>query len=213
MGAQDHIQAFRIALDHISKDGVSGPLVANMMVKCRKVLETHVAKKTYPIANLFGNWAVHTELSTDKSAIEILDELNDLVVERLHGKDVGQFQAEITHRLKLEELRLELIAICNAFHVPQQTIADKSSWAAIKYALLGELCANRLVATAKQKSALPKRYPGAHMLVIGFEITNDPKYLCQFPDNNPRFCYIVDVAYPTKLDAEPIHLVTSIVGL
>lgn len=212
MGAKDHIEAFRKALDHISKDRVAGPLVANVMVKCRKVLETHAAKKTYPIANLFGNWAVHTELSTDKSAIEILDELNDLVVKRLHGKDVGQFHAEITRRLKLDELRLELIAICKAFHVPQQIIADKKSWTAIKYALLDELCANRLVATAKQKSVLLTRYPSANILVIGFEITNDPKHLSQFPDN-PRFCYIVDVAYPTELDAEPIHLITQIVGL
>ena len=47
--ATDHlVQAFADAIAHIEKDGPSAPLVTNMMVQCRRLLEGTGSKKTYP---------------------------------------------------------------------------------------------------------------------------------------------------------------------
>jgi hypothetical protein len=155
--AQNHlVEDLREALAHIEKDGASGPLVTNMMAKCRKLLEGTKSKATYPVAKLFGNWALHTELTSDKAAIEIIEQVNAFVVSLMQGAGGGPFGSEITHRLKLADLRLELLAICKAFHVAQQPIADKSSWAAIQETLLGELCGSR-IATSGSAQAVPRR--------------------------------------------------------
>jgi hypothetical protein len=169
--AQNHlVEGFREALAHIEKDRATGPLVTNMMAKCRKLLEGTKLKATYPVAKLFGNWVLHTELTSDKAAIEIIEQVNDFVVGLIHGAGGGAFGPEITRRLKLADLRLDLLAICKAFHVAQQPIADKSSWVAIQETLLGELCGSRIALTSTIQAALLKRYPTAHWLVTGFEI-------------------------------------------
>lgn len=112
MATNNLAASFEEALSTIDRDGASGPLITNMMAKCRKLLEGTAKKGAYPTAKLFGNWALHTELTTDKAAIAILEEVNDFVVGLIHGKGGGPFGTEITRRLKLDDLRAELLAIC-----------------------------------------------------------------------------------------------------
>ena len=210
MAKNDLVESFREALVHIDKDRASGPLVTNMMAKCRKLLEGTKSKALYPIAKLFGNWALHTELTTDKAAIEIIEQVNDFVVGLMQGAGGGPFGTEITHKLKLAELRLELLSICKAFHVAQQPISDKASWAEIREKLLGELCGSRIAVNSKTQAALLSSYPATKWIVIGFEIIKDRERLDKFPEKRP-FGFVIDVADVANLTAEPLHLISLIV--
>jgi len=159
VGKNELIEGLREALAHLGRDGASGPLVTNMMAKCRKLLEGTATKSAYPIAKLFGNWALHAELTSDKAAIEILEDVNQFVVGLMQGAGGGPFGPEITRRIKLADLRLELLAICKAFHIAEQPIADKGSWAAIQKNLLGELCGQPHQSDRKEASCAAQKVP------------------------------------------------------
>jgi hypothetical protein len=87
-----------------------------MMAKCRKLLEGTATKSAYPIAKLFGNWALHAELTSDKAAIEILEDVNQFVVGLMQGAGGGPFGPEITRRIKLADLRLVVSLIESNTH-------------------------------------------------------------------------------------------------
>jgi hypothetical protein len=90
------VDSFNEGLSHIAKDGATGPLVTNMMAKCRKLLEGTATKTRYPVARLFGNWVLHTELTSDRAGIEILEQMNQFIVGLLIG--VGGVHSDLKLR-------------------------------------------------------------------------------------------------------------------
>jgi hypothetical protein len=206
--AADHlVHRFSEALRCIDSPGATG---TDLMIKCRKLLEATNNKNKYPVAWLFSNWVAHPELERDKAAAEILEQLNQFVVGLLGGSGCGPFGQEVTRKLKLENLRLDLVAICAAFGVSDSQLNNETSWSKIRDMLLNDICESPITASERTVQMLLKQHPTAQWVVTGIVITNDFETLNKFPVDRP-YAFVIDVREVSNISAEPRRLISQIV--
>lgn len=173
---------FGDALLSIEKSGATSNGVGDMIVQCRKLLEHTKSKNKFPTANLFGNWAVHSELH--KTA-DILEEINSFLSKLLTGSGGGPFGPEISSKFRLGDLRADYLRICEEIGVANDVLQNDDSWADIRDMVLNKICESKLSADSREIERLALLHPECTYVVTGAMITKDPSVLQRVAHDRP----------------------------
>jgi hypothetical protein len=200
------VNQFRESLRFIKENGATLQGVADMMMKCRKLLEDTGSKTSYRTANLFGNWIVHPELERHGN---ILEEINDFLAQLLRGDGGGPFGPEVSKKFRLDDLRSDLLAICRLHSIPDDPLVDDESWHRIRDRILEQVCEAKLVADNKEVQRLSSLHPKDPFVVSSVLITKDPSILKNF-EKPASFAFVIDLSEMANLSAAPRRIISQI---
>jgi len=204
---------FADALREVEVQDAATSTVRNMMVACRKLLEHQKAQRAYPVANLFGNWIVQTELTSGKreTGFEILDAINREIVAMIAREgSSGPFGELMTGRFRFDVLRTELLALCTAFSVAAGPIADENLWPKVRRQLLLAICEAPIRADARTTAQFIVQHPKANRVATAVSITRKPGGVWQ---GLSEFHFITELSQVAELSllAAPLRLISQIV--
>jgi hypothetical protein len=206
--SQHFIDQLREAINEISKRGATRQNATHFAVQCRVLLEAENNKNRFPIANLFGDWTVHSELN--RSGGGILEEINDFLGKLLRGEGAGPFGSEITKKFKLDELRAEYLEICEAHGINSTPLKDDKCWSDIRNELLEAVCERPLVAKNYDIKRLAGACTGHRFIVTAVRITKDKEILEKFGEP-AQFAFIIELREIANLAAEPRKIISQII--
>lgn len=191
----------------IAQTGVTAETVSSLMMYTRRVVEDARTKKTFKITWLFCTWSMHTTMDQNVAIPGILEEVNDIVYACLQGSYAGMPVLAISEKLKLEELRSELQAICNSSNVDDSIIKDDVLWEQIRHQILDIVCEVPLSLKEKDIKSLIDKYPGATRIVTSILITDKSGSPIM---NDDSYYWRIELTDLSDLTAAPVCMVGAV---